>query len=601
MKTAPGPTAATGWAGLARPLAWYAALAGAFVATAVISNFFFDRPFSYAGPDQWLDNLTRSTGRFPGPEESGLIFAAAVFLLPAVLILAYALSAREAWDPRRAFAPDDARLARRALACVGVAVVLGAVCRAAATRGVPLLDDERSYLFQAQLLASGKMGLPAAPDGLRNQMFLMVPRLMSKYPPGQALVLLPGVLLGAPWLMPLVVAGLLTWGVYVLARDVHGPRPALLAAALMAACPCTVVGSATLLTFTTAACAGVWCFAGLAEAQRTGRARWYALSGACLGLAVLTRPLDALVLGLVVALGFARAFERRELQRPLAALARFSAGFLPVAAMLPLWNWRASGAPWRLGYTEAHDYGFGFFVRPVDGFDYVHTPVQAVGNLMVGLLRMDLWLLAWPASLLLVLVGLRSAVVDRFDRLMRLIVPIQLVALTVLVCAGAPELGAAYIVPIAPFLIILAVRGLQALARSSDVGPRLARFALWGCVVGTVTGWAFVMPLRMARLRALTTEMEIPWRTVAQAGIGDAIVIVPAGAAMGAVGHGLGYPYEIPTGPSTRARLCRLFHDGELPAVRAYWGTELPVYRLKLDADALARQGTRRYRLERVN
>jgi hypothetical protein len=155
-------------------------------------------------------------------------------------------------------------------------------------------------------------------------------------------------------------------------------------------------------------------------------------------------------------------------------------------------------------------------------------------------------------------------------------------------------------VPIAPFLVMLAVRGLQALTRSADVGPRLARFALWVCVVGTVTGWAFVMPLRMARLRALTTEMEIPWRTIARAGIGDAIVIVPAGAAMGAVGHSLGYPYEIATGPSTRARLCRLFHDGELPAVRAFLGQELPVYRLRLDAEALGGQGTRRYTLEKI-
>jgi 4-amino-4-deoxy-L-arabinose transferase-like glycosyltransferase len=589
----------SGPAGLAKPIFWYTALAGAFVATAAVSAFFIDRPFNYSGPSEWVANLTRSTQRFPGPEESGLIFAAIVFLLPAILILAHALSAREAWDPRRAFPPNDPRLARRALACVALAVLLGAACRLFVTRGVPLLDDERSYLFQARLLASGKISLPSAPEGLRNPMFLLAPRWLSKYPPGQALVLLPGVLLGTPWMMPLVVGGLLSWGVFVLMRNIHGPRPALLAAALMAACPCAVVVSATLLSFAAVACQSVWCLASLAEAERTGRARWHVLSGACLGLAVLTRPLDALVLGLVVALGFARAIEQRETERPVAALARFAAGFLPVAAVLPFWNWRVSGAPWRLGYTEAHDYGFGFFVRPIDGYDYVHTPLQSIGNLMVGLLRMDLWLLAWPTSLLLVLVGLRSAVVNRHDRMLRSILPIQLVAISLLASTGVPELGAAYLIPIAPFLVMLAVRGLQAMARSSQLNPRLVRFVLWACVVGAGTGWAFVMPLRLARLRALTTELEVPWRTVAEAGIGDAIVIVPAGAAMGAVGRGLGYPYEIATGPSTRARLCRLFHDDELPAVRAFLGKDLPVYRLRLDRDTFARQGARRYRLER--
>jgi hypothetical protein len=588
----------SGRAGLAKPIAWYVALAGAFVATAAVSNFFIDRPFNYSGPDEWISNLARSTQRFPGAEESGLIFAAIVFLLPAILILAHALSAREAWDPRRAFDGDDPRLARPALACVALAVILGALCRLVATRGVPLLDDERSYLFEAQLLASGKMSLPAAPDGLRNPMFLLAPRWLSKYPPGQALVLLPGVLLGAPWLMPLVVAGLLSWGVFVLMRNVHGPRPALLAAALTAACPCTVLGSATLLAFTTAACAAVWCLAGLTEAERTRRARWNVLAGACLGFAVITRPLDAFVVGLVVALGFVRAIEQRQTQRPVVALACFTAGFLPVAAVLPLWNWWSSGSPWRLGLVGAHDFGFGFFVRPLAGFDYVHTPLQSLGNLMVGLLRMDLWLLAWPASLLLVLVGLRSPAENRFDRLLRLIVPIQLVAVSLLANTGVPELGAAYLVPIAPFLVMLAVRGLQAIARAGQVGPRLGRFVLWTCVVGVGTGWAFVMPLRLARLRALTAELEVPWRTVAASGIGDAIVIVPAGAAMGAVGRALGFPYEIATGPTTRARLCRLFQEDELPAVRAFLGKDLPVYRLLLDQEA-ARQGTRRYRLER--
>ncbi|HSZ82286.1 MAG TPA: hypothetical protein VLA14_08390, partial [Polyangia bacterium] len=338
----------------------------------------------------------------------------------------------------------------------------------------------------------------------------------------------------------------------------------------------------------------------LSQAERTGRTRWNVAAGACLGFAFLTRPLDALAFALPVGLMFVRAIERRETPRPAAGLGAFAAGFLPAAALLPLWNWRFLGAPWRLGYAEAHDYAFGFGVHPLGGITYVHTPIQALGNLMVGLLRLDLWLLGWPLSLLLVVVGLRSDVTSRHDRGLRLIVPTYVALGLLLASSGVYDVGPAYFISLAPVLIALGARGLQVIVTSTDVGARLGRMATWTCALGCVTGWLAIMPLRFVRLRALTSEMSLPWSTVARSGIGDAIVVVPPIAEMAPAGYGLGYPYEVATGPATRARLCHPLDARELAAARAFLGPTLPVYRLQVDVTAFEQRGERRYALIRV-
>jgi hypothetical protein len=582
---------------LAGPITCFVALVTAFLAVAASSDYFIDRPFTYVGPSEWVQNLVHSTARFPGPAESGLLFGTLMFLTPAILILAHALAGRDAWDPSRLVPSDEVRMRRLAFGFAALAVALSAACRLFITRGIPLVDDERSYLFQAGLFASGQNALPAPPDALRNPMFLLRPAWFSKYPPGQALVLLPGVLMKVPGLPPLVIVALLTLGVFLFVRNEYGHRLALGAAGLMALCPCMIVCSATAVSLPTMACAGLWCLTAMSQADRTGRTRWNVLAGACLGFALLTRPLDAFAFALPTALTFARAIERRETPRPGAALGAFAGGFVPVAALLPLWNWRMLGAPWRLGYAEAHDYAFGFGVHPVAGVSYVHTPMQAVGNLMVGLLRLDLWLLGWPLSLLLVLVGLRSDVTGRLDRMIRLVVPAHILLGLLLATSGVPDIGPAYLIPIAPLLIVMGARGLQVIVRSADLGGRIRRMAVWTCALGCMTGWLVIMPLRLVRLHALTSEMTVPWRTVAQSGIGDAVVVVPFGSAMGAAGYNLGYPYEVPTGPHTRANLCRPRDVHELDAARAFLGPTLPVYRLQLDVDSLERQGVRRYAL----
>jgi len=57
-------------------------------------------------------------------------------------------------------------------------------------------------------------------------------------------------------------------------------------------------------------------------------------------------------------------------------------------------------------------------------------------------------------------------------------------------------------------------------------------------------------------------------------------VLVPPARNRHAPGYSHGYPYEVATGPSTKALLAQPLDEAETEAVRRFLGPKLPVYRL---------------------
>src|SRR5262252_7196719 len=95
---------------------------------------------------------------------------------------------------------------------VEIAVVWGSLS------AVPTVHDEAAYLLQARIFASGHWTAPAPPlpEFFEQYHVLVTPVLAGKYPPGHSLVLVPGIWLGAPGLMPIVLAGLAGGFVFLL-------------------------------------------------------------------------------------------------------------------------------------------------------------------------------------------------------------------------------------------------------------------------------------------------------------------------------------------------------------------------------------------------
>jgi hypothetical protein len=247
---------------------------------------------------------------------------------------------------------------RRAPLVIGIVTALTFAWVAGSTLDVePISTDEASYLLQAEIFAAGKLTAPAPPiPEFFEQVWVMVsPRLYSKYPPGHALALAPGVALGFPWLVPfllnIVNGGLL----FALLRRAAGPAPALLTwsawvlSGMAMAWQTSYFSEVTLMACWLGAVAAGWRWL---DGHGT---RWLVGASLLVGYGVLTRPLSILLLVLPLAVLIGRKFINDPASRRPVLVAA-GAG-LVVLLFLPLWNLGTTGEATRSPlreYTETY-------------------------------------------------------------------------------------------------------------------------------------------------------------------------------------------------------------------------------------------------------
>jgi len=569
-----------------------------FWITAAVSDFFLDRPFVYMSDTEWSDNLVKSLARFPIHAETALQLVAAVLLIPALVCL-IGLGAVSGGDPLElAWAKRGASGSRVALMLAALGALVAAVVAFIVLRQVPLIDDERAYAFQSSLFRHGNLSLPPAPAAFRNPMFLLSP-WMGKYPPGQSLLLLPGALLGLPHAVTPLLGGALVYSTYGFVREAFGERQALLAAALLAASPALWCASGTIMAFTGFASAmmtSIWLFA---RARRRGSRRDFALSGAALGMAALVRPFDAVTMGLPLGVWLLADAVRGRPERPTRTDAAILAlGAMPFALVFLGYNFLTLGSPFALGYVQASDFSIGFYTQVLPSHAYVHTPFQGLALLPVALIRLDTWLLGWPAALVLVMAGALLAR-STWDRFVLSTVLVFGATHMLLASVGTWDVGPTYCFPVVPLLVVLAVRGLKGLRALVPEGSFVRAALGWVPVAGACLAFCTVVPIRCLRLATLAVEIEAPWKAVADARLGEAIVVLPSAFDLAQAAYALGYPYAIESGPG-KAHLVRPHSPGELEEARRALGVALPVYALSLDSSLFQSLGVRRYALRRL-
>ena len=117
---------------------------------------------------------------------------------------------------------------------------------------VATIHDEAAYLLQAQLLASGRLVGPGRPLPEFFEQFhvFVTPLLTGKYPLGFALALVPGIWLGLPALIPLLLNGVAGGLLFALARRLTTPGVAALAWLLWLLAPGTIDYHAAYLSET---------------------------------------------------------------------------------------------------------------------------------------------------------------------------------------------------------------------------------------------------------------------------------------------------------------------------------------------------------------
>ena len=186
---------------------------------------------------------------------------------------------------------------RAAWVCALV-VLLTALIAHEAFDGFPNSGDEYSYLFQAQLFASGRLSSASPPEELRSSLQLdhviSDGTMRSKYFPGWSAVLTLGVWVGLPWLVTPVIAGIACFAIYGCLLQLSGKAPALFGAACVVGSPFFLLNGANYqphmfalaLAATTTACA--------ARAQLSKC--WAVGSGLAWGALVCARPIDAVLI-----------------------------------------------------------------------------------------------------------------------------------------------------------------------------------------------------------------------------------------------------------------------------------------------------------------
>ncbi len=273
--------------------------------------------------------------------------------------------------------------------------------------GRAIVDDELTYRDQAAVLLEGGLGR-AGPPLWFVEPFTISTRVgyTGKYPFGEPLLQIPGLLVGLPGVLHLPLAALTLLLVFYALRPAAGSTVASWTVVLLALSPTflytTPTGQSMASSLFLVALAG---FGHACIAYR--RRPWLGalLLGTAVGFGMTVRPQSMMPMGTVlVAAALIHLWRGRRLAAA-GALLLVLAGW---AALILLYNEALSGSyltlPWYL-FKPVDRYGFG---QVWDFTRYIHTPLTALENLGVMALRFNAWWLGWPSGLLLLWLWLRN-------------------------------------------------------------------------------------------------------------------------------------------------------------------------------------------------
>ncbi|HMA34079.1 MAG TPA: glycosyltransferase family 39 protein, partial [Chloroflexia bacterium] len=139
--------------------------------------------------------------------------------------------------------------------------------------GIPHVQDDVAYLWQAKIFALGRAWVPAPPlPDFFDQGFILITdgRWFSKYPPGWPLLLVPGIWAGLPWLVNPLCAGASLALIYATGRRLFGPVAGFWAAALGLTSPFLLFMSGSYMSHPAtmlAVAAALYCFVRMTSRQ----------------------------------------------------------------------------------------------------------------------------------------------------------------------------------------------------------------------------------------------------------------------------------------------------------------------------------------------
>jgi len=407
-------------------------------------------------PDVWLDTIERFAERVLGPRESETPKPGA--------------RDRFAWIP-------------------AIWVTAGAAFLTVSVYQMhPHVPDEVAYLFPARYFADGRLTLPlpTVPAAFNvDLMTYQADRWFSPVNPGWPAILAVGALVGLPWLVNPVLAGVSVLLAYRLLREIYSRRTARIATLLFAVSPWNLFMAMNLMPHTaTLACALAAALA-VARLRRDPRVRWAAVGGFFIGLVGIIRPLEGAAVGLLLGLWALGARRARFRLAPAAALTVAS---LATGALILPYNRYLTGSATTfpiMAYTDAlygpgrNDLGFGSNrglgwsgLDPLPG----HGPADVAINANFNLFQINTELLGWATgSLLVLLIWLVSRRLRRPDWTMLSVIGVVAGLHTFYYFSGGPDFGARYWYLVIIPCLALTARGIEYLETEAEAAASRGR------------------------------------------------------------------------------------------------------------------------------
>ncbi len=281
------------------------------------------------------------------------------------------------------------------------------------------IPDSVAQLFQARIFAAGRLYLesPALADFFDYTNIINNGRWYSQYPFLHSLLLVPGVLVGLPWLVNPLLGALTVPVVYLLGRELYDERTGRLAALLACFTPLLLGMSAEYMNHASALLFATLFLLFFFRTLKHGRWRQALAAGVFIGLVANVRPYTAAALALPF-IGYGLVRIARDPGRLIPRFAVMVVAAAAVASLTLVYNQLVNGDPLLFGYVvkwgPGHLLGFG-----KSGWGAQHTPMRGLVNTGNSLNLANKYLFEWPIPALVpALVLFASGTRDRRDWLM---------------------------------------------------------------------------------------------------------------------------------------------------------------------------------------
>lgn len=393
----------------------------------------------------------------------------------------------------------------------------------------PLHIDEIAQVWQARVLASGRLWVPSPAEPEFTAIMHIADldgRRFAQFPVGGPLMLMLGTLVGAEWLVGPVFAGLavLCW-----AQLLRGLVPAgvgLAAVMLLVVTPFWMFLAGSMMNHVTVTTWLLLAAVAMARATRyaTAHPRWALLAGVALGVAATIRPMDAVAFALPTAAWL--AWRARGGRGHVGALIASGVGIAGPLAFLLHVNAQQTGDPLLFGYValwgQSHE--LGFHAVP---WGPPHTPLRGLELVNLYLLRLQTYLFEAPGPGLLfatgtLLLGRGWSAIERWA-----------VASSVLLLVAywaywhdGFYLGPRFLLPLGPWLVLWTARLPGALADARLGAPARHAILVTG-VAALVVGSVLLVPIRWQQHRnGMVNVREDVAAALAEAGAREGTVLV---------------------------------------------------------------------------